>query len=244
MAFIVSDATIEQKTAVKTWVTTPTYTVSSTNGTLSLDSSASSVHFITGSASGFSVVLPDARTVALGTNFEIYNRSSAAVVVKYSDGSTLGVLDSDSVSSLILQDNSTQNGSFSPFTIEIAQAAGILNYSAQAQSAFATTSTTDAQITGFAITPSSGQYYVAYNASNVATTNNAEVTLSLYKNGVQIAGTERTAKATASNFILILSTQGVASFNGTDELRVYVRTTTGTLTVNNRSVVMLRLGGA
>lgn len=231
------------KSTTKVWTTTPSFTVTTTNGTLALNSASSTVQFITGSAAGFSVVMPNATTLDKGTNFEIYNRSSVAVLVKYFDGTLLGILDSESVSSLILQDNTTTNGVFSPFTVEIAQASGILNYNAQAQDAFVTSSTTDTQITSFTVVPAAGEYFISYNASNVSSTNNGECTVSLYKNGVQILGTERTARSTASNFILILSTQGVATFSGTDELRVYVRITTGTLTVNNRNVILLRLGG-
>lgn len=59
-----------------------------------------------------------------------------------------------------------------------------------------------------------------------------------------IAGTERVARSTASNFVFQLSTQGRDNFNGTDQLRVYVRTSTGTLSVNQRSIFMFRLGGS
>lgn len=234
---------VSLESTTKKWVTTPNYVVATTNGTVSLNSSSSTVHFITGSASNFTVILPDARTLDNGTNYEIYNRTSSSIVIKCFDGSTLGILDSEAVSSLILQDNSTDCGVFSPFTVEIAQAAGILNYNLQSQTSFVASSNIDTQITSFTLTPTSGEYYISYNASNIASTNNAECTVSLYKNETQITGTERTARSTASNFILLLSTQGVASFNGTDILSVYVRTTTGSLTVGNRSVIMLRLGG-
>lgn len=241
--FYTSSATIEEKTSVKTWVTTPTYTTATNNGVLNLNSTSATVHFITGNQTGFSIILPNAQTMSLGTNIEIYNRTSSAILVKYQDGTLLGVLDAEAVSSLILQDNASTNGMFSPFTVEIAQAAGILNYNLQQQTAFSTTSTTDTQITSFSITPASGEYFISFNSSNISSLNNAECTCSIYKAGSQVLGTERTARSTASNFVLQLSTQGVASFNGTESLTVAVRVTAGTLTVNNRSVVMLRLGG-
>lgn len=240
----VNNLTVSAKSETKTWVTTPAYTVATTNGTLNLNNTDATVHFITGSASNFSVIMPNATTLAKGTNFEIYNRTASAIVIKYLSGVVLGVLDAESVSSLILQDNTTSDGVYSPFTVEIAQASGILNYNLQAQAAFVTTSTTDTNITNFSITPASGEYFISFNSSNTSSLNNAECTCSLYKGAVQILGTERTARSTASNFILQLSTQGVASFNGIETLNVAVRLTTGTLTVNNRSVVMLRLGGA
>lgn len=242
MSLTVSSLNVEKQLSQKTWVTVPTFTTTTTSGTLALNGQSSTVHFITGDAAGFSVVLPDATTLPLGANFEVYNRASASITIRHYDGTTLGVLSPESVSSLILQSNTTQAGVFSPFSLEIAQAAGIANYNLDSQTAFSTSSATDVQIAGFTITPSAGEYFVSYNSSNVSTTNNAECTCSLYKNGALITGTERTARSTASNFILQLSTQGTSTFNGTDQLRVYVRTTTGTLTVNARNIIMLRLG--
>lgn len=244
MVHYIDNQVVEQKSEQKTFITTPTYTAATTGGTLTLTAESGSVHFITGAVSNFSVVMPNATTLSKGVNFEIYNRTSSSIVIKYSDGSTLGVLAAEAVSSLILQDNTTAKGMFSPFTVEIAQAAGILNFSAESQTTFATSSLTYVQVTpGATLIPSSGQYAIFFNSSNVSTLNNAECSISLYKNTTPIAGTERTARSTASNFILQLSTQGIASFNGTDELRVYAKVTTGTLNVNARSVVMLRLGG-
>ena len=234
---------VSLESTTKKWVTTPNYILATTNGTVSLNSSSSTVHFITGLASNFTIILPDATTLDNGTNYEIYNRTSSSIIIKCFDGTTLGILDSEAVNSLILQDNSTSRGVFSPFTVEIAQAAGILNYNLQSQISFATSSNTDTPITSFSLTPTSGEYYISYNASNVTSNNNTEATISLYKNETQILGTERTARGTASNFIMLLSTQGVASFNGTDVLSIRVRVTTGSLIVGNRSVIMLRLGG-
>jgi hypothetical protein len=225
-------------------VSIPTYTTVTTDGTLTLTSNSTTTHFITGSATGYSVVFPNATTLTNGTNYEIYNRSSNSITLKYNDGSPLAILDLESVSSLILQDNSTGNGVFSPFTVEVAQAAGIENYSLSTSTAFATSSATDVQITGFTVTPKSGEYLMLFNSSNSSTNNNSDNAVSLYKNSTQIAGSERNAKSTASNFIFILSTQAVASFNGTDQLRVYARVSTGTLTVSSRTITMLRLGPA
>jgi len=225
-------------------VTTPTYTTATNNATLTLTSASSTVHFITGTATGFSIVFPDATTLPLGINYEIYNRSSAPITLKYSDGSVIGVLSSESVSSLILQGNATPKGIFSPFTVEVAQAAGIQNYSNSTATPFATSSATDVQITGFTITPMAGQYFIIFNSSNQTLANNALNYISLYKDGVQIASSERVAQGVSQNFVFMLSTQAVVSFNGNEQLRVYARVSTGTLTINARSVVMLRLGPA
>lgn len=238
-----ANALIEQKTTAKTWVTAPTFVTVSANGTLTLTNASASVYFLTGTAIGFSVVMPNATTLSVGTNFEIYNRSSNSITVKYSDGTTLGILAPEAVSSLILQDNSTAKGVFSPFTVEIAQAAGIANYSASATTAFSTTSPTYTPITGFIVTPAPGTYAIFFNASCQATLNNSNVSVALYRAGSILADSERVTQSVSSNFVFQTSTLGVAQFDGTQTLEIYAKTTGGTLTVNSRTGVALRLGG-
>lgn len=233
------------KVSEKTIIMTPTYTTATTNGTLTLDSTSSSVHFITGTATGFVVRMPNATTLANGTTFEIYNRTTAPITIRYFDNTTtLGVLDVESVSSLILQSNATTNGIFSPFTVEIAQAAGILSYNSQVQTTFTTASLTDVDIPGTTITPVSGEYYIAFSGAGSIVQNNSLLTISLYKAGVQITGTERQLQAASANYTGSFQTQTVVSFNGAEALTVRVRSSTGNVTVNPRSTLMLRLGPA
>lgn len=230
------------KTSNKILVTSPQYTTVTTGGTLTLDDSSSTIQFLTGVAAGFNVVLPDATTISPGTNYEIYNRTSSPVVLKYSDGSTLGVISVESVASLILQNNSTSKGVFSPFTIEIAQAAGILNYSASSLTPFSTSSSVYVPITDFVVVPAAGKYAIWFNCSASSVTNNSLTYLALYRGNTIIAESERVTQSVASNFTFQMNTLAVADFDGTQELRVYVRVTTGTLTVTARTGVATRLG--
>lgn len=238
------DITNAYKITNKTVITTPSYTTATTNGTLTLTSASSTVQFITGTAAGYSIVLPVATTIPNGTNFEIYNRTGSPMTVKYSDGSTLGTLDAESVSSLILQDNSTAKGVWSPFTVEIAQAAGVLSYNAQSQVAFTTASLTDVDVGGTTITPVSGEYLVIFNSSGTIVQNNALLTVSIYKNAVQVSGTERQLQAASANYVGTLSTQVVTTFNGAETLTMRARSTVGNVTLNSRSILLLRLGPA
>lgn len=232
------------KSQKKILITTPTFTTTSLNGSLNLADSSSSVHFITGTATGFSVVFPNATTLDLGVNYEIYNRSSSSVTLKYFDGTTIGILSPESVSSLILQDNSTSRGEYSPFTVEVAQAAGITNYNTTSTTAFTTTATnTYQQITDFVVTPTAGKYSIIFNCSAISTNNNSENYVALYRDNTIIADTERLAQSVSSNFRFQLNTLGVIDFDGTQELRVYVKVSTGTLTINARTGVAFRLGG-
>lgn len=231
------------KTTNNIHITTPTYTTVSSNGTLTLNSNSASVHFLTGIGANYSVVFPNATTLVKGTNYEIYNRSSSPVTLKYFDGSTIGILAPESVSSLILQDNSTSKGVYSPFTVEVAQAAGISNYNASATTPFSTTLiNTYQQITDFVVTPASGKYAIWFNCSATSTLNNSINYVSIYKDGVSLSASERLAQSVASNFQFQLNTLVVADFNGAEQLQVWVKVTTGTLTVNARTGVAIRLG--
>lgn len=231
-------------------VTIPQYTTATTNGLLALTASSYMVQFVTETAptTNFTIRLPDATTLPNGWNFELYNRTSSNIRIEFFDGSLAGTLSKESVSSLILQDNSTAVGIWSPFTIEIAQqAAGVINYTLEQTTPFATSSATYVQITSFLVTPQSGQYYVNVNCTVNTTGNNSTNFIALYKNGVIQSGTERSTLSSGNNTSTLLSTQGVISVNGTDEIRVYVKVTVAsgaqpTMTVNNRSIIALRLG--
>lgn len=231
-------------------VTTPEYTVVTTNGSKTLSNTSNMVQFFTETTptGGFSVTLPNATTLPNGWNFELYNRTSNTITVKYHDGSTFGSLSREAVSSILLQSNVTSNGTWSPFTAEIAQqAAGVISYTLEQTTPFATSSATDIQVTSFILTPQSGQYFINLNMVVNCTGNNATNYVTVYKNGVAQTGSERSSLSSGNNTSFILSTQTVVSANGLDEIRVYVRTIPAsgaapTLTVNNRSIIALRLG--
>jgi len=209
-----NDLSNVKKISLKTNITTPSYTTATSNGVLTLDANSASVHFITETTptANFTVVLPNATTLALGTNFELYNRTS------------------------------------SPFTTEIAQqAAGVISYTLEQTGAFATTSATNVQITNFLLVPQAGQYFINLNMVLTCSGNNATNYVTIYKNGVAELGTERSSLSSGNNTSFTLTTQGVITVNGLDEIRVYVRTLPAsgaapTLTVSNRSIIALRLG--
>lgn len=230
------------KSQKKILITTPTFTTATTNGTLNLADSSSSVHFITGTASNFSVVFPNATTLDLGVNYEIYNRSSSPIMLKYFDGSMIGVLSPESVSSLILQDNSTSVGIYSPFQVEVNQASGVANYNANSNTPFVTSSSVYVPITDFIVTPAAGKYAVWFNCSATSTNNNSQNTVAIYKAGQVIVDSERNQQSVSSNFSFQLNTLAIVDFNGTETLEVYVKVSVGTLTISARTGVALRLG--
>lgn len=230
------------KTQKKIFVTTPSFTTATNSGVLNLSDSSSTVHFITGNATDFSIVFPDATTIDLGMNFEIYNRSSSPITLKHFDGSLIGILSPESVSSLILQDNSTQKGNYSPFQVEVNQASGVANYNANSNTPFLTTSNAYVPITDFVVTPAAGKYAVWFNCSATSTNNNSQNTVAIYKAGQVIIDSERNQQSVSSNFSFQLNTLAIIDFNGSELLEVYVKVSVGTLTIGARTGVALRLG--
>lgn len=223
-------------------VTVPTYTTATQGGTLELDSESTSVHFITGTGSNFSVKFPNATTLHNGVNYEIYNRTNSPVTLRYQDDSLIGILSPESVSSLILQDNSTINGIYSPFSVEVNQASGISNYNATSSSIFYTTLDTYTVIDQFSITSAAGKYAIWFSCSATSSTNNANNFVVLSKNGNIIQESERRAQSVSSNFVLPLQTLAIIDFDGTEELTASVKVTSGTLSITDRTGVAIRLG--
>lgn len=238
----ISNAVIT-KNSINYGIQVPTSTAVSSNGTLTLSATSNSLQFLTGIASGFSVVLPSSVTMAQGQYFEIYNTSTSPVTIKKNSGTTLTVLNANSVIKITAQTTDVIDGDWLTWSLEVQVASGISNYTTASTTPFATTSATDAQITGFTLTPMAGTYAIWYNSSNSSVTNNSMNYISLYKDGVQINGTERVTQSVASNFTFQMSCQGTAVFNGAEQLRVYARVSTGTFTINARSLIMIRLGG-
>lgn len=223
-------------------ISTPLSIVTSLNGVYNLLFTTNSILYLTGTSTGFSIVLPNSTSMLIGTYFEIYNNNSESVLIKYNNGDTILSVKSNSIAKIILQINGTQNGVWSIWSLETGQAAGIINENIVSSVIFSTTSTIDIPITSFTITPPSGQYAIWFSSSCENNGNNRLSYCSLYKNTVQIPGTEKVAQSVSSSFVFMLSTQGIENFNGNDELRVYVRTT-GSLNVGDRSLIMIRLGG-
>lgn len=231
------------KNSLNYGIQVPTSTAVTSNGTLTLTATSNSLQFLTGVATGFSIVLPSSLTMAQGQYFEIYNTTTSPVTIKKSSGSTLTTLNSNSVIKITAQTIDAIDGDWLTWSLEVQVASGITNYTTAATTPFATTSATDVQITGFTLTPMAGTYAIWFNSSNSSVVNNSMNYISLYKDGIQVTGTERVVQSVASNFTFQMSAQGTATFNGAEQLRVYARVSTGTLTVNARSLIMIRLGG-
>lgn len=121
-------------------------------------------------------------------------------------------------------------------------ATGLLNYNVVANTVYSTTSLTDVLLTGMSVTPVAGTYLVLFDANIALTTNNSIASFTFYKNAVAVPDTLRNVQASGGSWVGTADIGTVVSLNGTDVLTVQNKITSGTLTVNGRSLALLRLG--
>jgi len=227
---------------VRGLITLPT-TQATVAGTLTLTATSDMVQYFTGATAGQIVQLPNATTLIPGHRYEFYNQSSQPITVQDGSGATLFTVSQTSIAYIILQTNGTAAGGWIAWQVFVSsQASGILNYQLISTTAFSTGSTSDVLITGFTLTPSAGTYAVWFNGSSYLTTTPKKHWWSIYKGGTQIADSERAQDTAHSNQTMMDSTQTVAAFDGTQACDVRIRTTNGTLTMNARSLLLIRMG--
>lgn len=220
-----------------------TSTATTAAGTLNLSNISNSLQILTGTAVGYSVVLPDATTLVNGHLFEIQNTSSQTVALKTFGGATLFTISQTSVAFIRLQLNGTAAGTWIFYQIFLSSlASGILNYELSSSTLFTTTSTTDTLITGFSITPEAGTYATFVNMSMSASQASRIVGSSLYRAGVIIADSVREQSSSATNQKFIVSLLSIDAFNGSQSCDVRVRISASTLSVFDRTILMIRLG--
>lgn len=222
----------------------PEYTTISTNGVLNLTNTNSSYNFLSGSGTNYSVVLPNATTLFKGRTYTLFNTTNETIEIKNNSGIVLTTLAQQSLVYIYLQDNGSSSGVWVLWQILLSSvASGIINYNVTSQIAFSTTSTSDIIITGFSVTPQAGTYAIWYNAGNSTNKNNAKYDCSIYKNGLQIVDSKRTFLGVSGTFAAISSTTTISQFNGSEICDVRVAAPNGgTLTVNNRSLILIRIG--
>lgn len=220
----------------------PEYWVSTLNGEAILDLNSTTLHIVNGTAQGYHVHLPDATTLFNGQNYIIANRSSASIQIVDFNDNFLFELIADSIATVYLRDNTTINGIWMGYVVS-GFATGILSYNIISSTPFTTNSTTYVPITGYSVTPIAGTYSIWYNAAILYTTTPIYHYWALFKGGTIIADSEREQITSRSNQGMVDTTQTVTQFDGTQVLDVrYRRGTSGEITVNNRSLTLIRLG--
>ena len=224
----------------------PQSTTITTNGTLTLTAASNALQFFTGTASGFSIVLPAANTIKIGELFILANPSNNTLQVKDGSGANLFTLSQNSIAYCYLRIDTTVAGTWIYYQVLASStASGIVNYSLDNATPFVTSTRfpTYVPITGFSVTPQAGTYAVWYNATVFYTTTPKAHYWALYKGGVQEAGSVRSQDTAHSSQTMVDSTIDVLSFDGSTTLDVRVSCdNTGTLTVNSRTLILIRLG--
>lgn len=118
----------------------------------------------------------------------------------------------------------------------------VVNYNIISSTPFSTSSTTDVVITGFSFIPQSGTYGIWFNSDATATQNNSVCSHTIYYNGVAVTDSIRRTQTVSSSFIFQETTMTILQVDGTKTVDVRVSTSQGTLTINGRSLLVVRLG--
>jgi len=220
--------------------------VTANNATLQLTSSSNFVNFLTGSGTPYTVRLPDASTINIGCKFEIFNLTNFVVAIRDFAGNLLFNLSQNSIGCATLQLNGSSAGTWQFWQVLTSSiASGIISYNVISAVAFNTTSRfpTYAPITGFNVTPQAGTYGVWYSASTYYTTTPKGHWWAIAKNGTNVTASIRRQDTAHSNQTMSDVTQSIIPCNGTDVISLNVACdNTGTLTVNDRSLLLIRLG--
>jgi len=222
----------------------PEFITTSLNGTSNLLFTNKTLQIVTGTATGHSVVLPNATTLFNGRKYEIANQSSQPINIKTFGGTSLFFLNPASVAIMTLQDNTTSAGTWISLVVSTI-ATGIQSYNIISSTAFTTSVRYTAfdLITGFSLTPLSGTYGCWFSCSSYYTTTPKKHYWAFYRAGVQIADSLRSQDTAHSNQTMMDTTQSIISLNGSQTLDVRVSCdNTGSLTVNQRSMLLIRLG--
>lgn len=108
----------------------------------------------------------------------------------------------------------------------------------------ATTSATYVQITTMTATPASGTYYVHFVSNYENSAGSATNTFGLHKAGTVVTYTEQIVGeggVDTDSYRTSISIQDIVTVNGSEVVDIKYKTSTGTLTVYNRSMMFVRL---
>lgn len=214
---------------------------SSLNGNHDIEHDHSAIHVVEGTATGYSVTLPDATTLFDGRRFEVINNSSENVLLKDNGGNVLATLIQDDAITATLESNATVNGSWLT-TVVTSASTGITSYVVTSDTLFSTSSPTDVIITGFTVTPVIGRYSLFYSADIEISSNNKLADCVAFVGGSAIGNTRKQVQGVGSGFISAQQTIGEITVNGSQAVDIRVKISSGSLDVNQRSLVLIRLG--
>lgn len=213
----------------------------SNNGNYQISENNSYVHDVQGSATGYSVTLPNAQNIFLGKRIEISNNSSNTIQVKDFQGAVLANLVSGDLAVFTLETQDTTAGTWI-LSVVSGSATGIISYVVTSNTAFSTSSITDIVITNFSTTPVSGRYSLYFSSDLQITANNAIFESVAYVDGAEVSNTRRSVQGVSSNFVAQAQSIGEVSVNGSQVVDIRVNISTNSVSVNQRSLILVRLG--
>lgn len=218
----------------------------SLNGTLNLLTSAPTSIVLTGSGAGYSVVLPNCTAEPQGHLHNIYNTTNETILIKDNTGALLTTLSQQGVCYAYLQTSGTQAGVWLIWQVLLSSvASGVINYNITSSVPFTSTNRVDPYqlITGFQVTPQAGTYACWYNASVYYTTTPKAHFWAFHKAGTILQVSQRQQDTAHSNQTMVDSTMVIESFTGSETCDIRVKCdNTGALTVNQRSMLLIRIG--
>ena len=221
-------------------------TASTLDGTLTLTNTSNFLQVITGTATGYKIKLPDATTLTAGWKFEIWNLTTQALTLQYSDATTAMPIPISSFLVATVETVGTAKGTWLFFRAFTGTASGILNYTASTAETFTLSSGTGDVVIGgttpMSITPIAGTYACWYEGSISITGNNTTVRTALYRAGSIWTDSLRTIKSSVSTFLTTHVSMAVISVNGAQAIEAYVARDSNTLTITGRSLIIIRLG--
>jgi hypothetical protein len=246
MAAFLDDLTIEKLITKNSVDYVPTSTATTLNGTLTLTVTSTCLQYLTGTATGYTVALPNATTLQTGWLYIIANTTSQTIDIDNGAGTFLFTLSQNSIGYLYLQTNGTTAGVWLYYQVLASStASGIINYTLDDATPFTSSVRNPSYdlITGFSLTPQAGTYALWYNASVYYTTTPKSHWWAFYLAGVQQAGSIRMQDTAHSNQNMVDITMDVLQFNGSQTIDVRVSCdNTGSITVNSRTLILIRLG--
>lgn len=105
-----------------------------------------------------------------------------------------------------------------------------------------TTSITDILATGMTLTPEAGTYLAIFSGTLSNSGNNNNVFASLYVDGTQVTGSERSIRALASNDGAPFSCCALVTVSGGQDVEGRWRTSAATASMYQRTLVLVRVG--
>ena len=217
-------------------------TTTTLNGTLTLTTASKGFQLLTGSATGFTVIMPNTLTIFIGQEYMLINQSSQPMTVKDGGGNILLTLAQTSIGFLMLQAQGSSAGTWVYWQTFIGVSSGVVNYNVISNTVFSSSANADVLLTGMTLTPQAGTYAIWYSSQNNGSGSGQQLNCTLYKGAAAIPDSFRSAASPSGGHSFFEGTQTIAQFDGATACSVYVNPNANGMTINQRSLLMIRLG--